>query len=188
MSGWDLPESINIGGVERSINTDFRDILDVIAWLSNIDEDEQTRIYVALSLFYDGFEFVHETDYPEAARQLYWFINCGENDNSSRSQTKTIDWEQDRAMIVADINKVAGCEIRALPFCHWWTFIAWFNGIGDGQLATVVSIREKLRKGKKLTEWERNFYRENRAKVDFRREYTAQENAVLDAWMGKKKG
>ena len=76
---------------------------------------------------------------------------------------------------VADINRVAGREVRSLPFCHWWTFLAWFMGIGEGQLSTVVSIREKRRKGKKLSDWEREFYQENRGKVEFRRKYSAKE-------------
>ncbi|WP_312281981.1 Gp15 family bacteriophage protein, partial [Oscillibacter sp.] len=123
MNGWNLPESISVGGVAQTINGDFRDILNVIAWLGNIEEDEQTRVYVALSLFYEDFARIHEKDYPEAAQNLYWFINGGEADDSLHPQIKTIDWEQDRFIIVADINKVAGCEVRALPFCHWWTFL-----------------------------------------------------------------
>ena len=86
-------------------------------------------------------------------------------------------------MIVSDVNRVAGCEIRALSFCHWWTFISWFNAIGDGQLATVVYVREKLRKGKKLEKWEQEFYKENRAKIEFKVKYTAAENEILSQWL-----
>ena len=60
---------------------------------------------------------------------------------------KLLDWQHDANLIVADINKVAGQEVRDLPFVHWWTFLAWFHGIGQGQLSTVVAIRDKLRKG-----------------------------------------
>lgn len=174
MTGWDLPESVEVVGVDYSINADYRDILDIISRL-NSTEDDQTRIYVALALFYDGFESIPPEQYQEAADRLFWFINGGEECENTRPCPKTIDWEQDRVMIVADINKVAGCEVRALPFCHWWTFLAWFNGIGDGQLATVVSIREKRRKGKKLTDWEREFCQEHREVVDFKRKYSAEE-------------
>ena len=186
MIWWDLPEATSVGGIAQSINADFRDILDIISWLGNVEEDEQTRVYVALSLFYNEFGSIQEKDYPDAARQLYWFINGGEMDDSSQTQVKTIDWEQDRFIIVADINKVAGCEVRALPFCHWWTFLSWFNGIGEGQLSTVVSIREKRRKGKKLTDWENDFYKNNREKINFKTKYTQNDNAVLNAWTGRK--
>lgn len=174
MTGWDLPESVVIGGVTYRINADYRDILDIMARLNEPNEDDQTRVYVALALFYEDFEDMAERDYPEAVEKLFWFMNGGEVQDA-RPRPKTIDWEQDRAMIVADINKVAGCEVRALPFCHWWTFLAWFNGIGDGQLSTVVSIREKRRKGKKLSDWEREFYQEHREAVDFKRKYSADE-------------
>ena len=174
MTGWDLPESAKIGGVSYKINADYRDVLEVIDRLNREDEMEYTRLYVALSLFYVDFPDVPEKDHGDALAWMFRFIGGGE-DPDNRPATKTIDWEQDRGMIVADINRVAGCEIRALPFCHWWTFLAWFNGIGEGQLSTVVSIREKRRKGKKLTDWEREFYQDNRAKVDFRKKYSADE-------------
>lgn len=55
--------------------------------------------------------------------------------------------------------------------------MAFFNGIGEGQLATLVSIRDKLRRGKKLESWEREFYRDNKERVDLKRPYTAEELA-----------
>ena len=70
--------------------------------------------------------------------------------------------------IAADINKAAGCEVRALPYLHWWTFMAWFNSIGDGQLATLLRVRSKLHHGQKLQPWEQDYYRKNKAMVDLR--------------------
>lgn len=182
MNGWSLPESAVIGGRTYKVNADYRDILDIIARLTGPEQNEQTRLYVSLALFYEEFQDMPERDYANAAKWMFEFIRCGEKDDG-RSRPKTIDWEQDRALIAADINKVAGCEVRVLPFCHWWTFISWFNSIGDGQLATVVSIREKLRKRKKLSEFEWDFYRHNREKVDFKRAYTAEEDAELKQWL-----
>nr|DAO12765.1 MAG TPA: hypothetical protein [Caudoviricetes sp.] len=106
---------------------------------------------------------------------MFWFINGGRDEAPARPQPKVIDWEQDGSLIVADVNRVAGCEVRSLQFCHWWTFLAWFQGIGEGQLSTVVSIREKRRRGKKLEAWEREFYQEHREMVDFKKRYTDEE-------------
>ena len=175
MNGWELPECAEIGGVRYRINADYRDVLDIISRLAEGEYDEQTRLYVALSLFDEEFERMDEGCYEEAAQWMFRFMNGGEEETDTRPHPKAIDWEQDRAMIVADVNRVAGCEVRSLPFCHWWTFLAWFMGIGEGQLSTVVSIREKRRKGKKLSDWEREFYQENRGKVEFRRKYSAKE-------------
>ena len=70
---------------------------------------------------------------------------------------KTIDWEKDSQLISSAINKVAGQEIRAVPYIHWWTFMGYFSAIGESPLSTVLSIRNKLVKGKKLEKWEREF-------------------------------
>ena len=183
MSVWDLPECIEISGIEYSINTDYRDILDILYRLNDGGQDEYIRVYVALALFYNNFDRMPPGCYEEAVTKMYDFIRCGEPESCGRSP-KVIDWEQDANMIIADVNKVAGCEIRSLSFCHWWTFIAWFNAIGDGQLATVVSIREKRRKGKKLTDWERDFYHSNRDKVDFKTKYTPEEDKLLKQMLG----
>lgn len=180
MNEWALPKSIEIGGKHWSINADFRDILDIIRRLSAKSSE---ALYVCLALFYEDFENLPDAYYQEATEKMFLFIGCGEEEDPS-PKPKMIDWEQDRQMIISDVNKVAGCEVRALPFCHWWSFIAWFNGIGDGQLATVVSIREKLRKGKKLDDWEKEFYKNNRSKVDFKTEYSSAENDQLSKWLG----
>lgn len=177
MTGWDLPEFAEIGGKTYRINADYRDILDIITRLNNQEESEQTRLYVALALFYEDFTDMPRKDYQEAANWMMRFISCGEEETDAHPRPKLLDWEQDHNMIVADVNKVAGCEVRALPFCHWWTFIAWFNAIGDGQLSTVVSIRDKLRRGKKLEKWEQEFYRDHKTQVTLKQRYTAEELA-----------
>ena len=75
----------------------------------------------------------------------------------------------------ADVNKVAGREIRGAEFLHWWTFLSWFHAIGEGQLSTLVSIRDKLRRGKKLEKWEQDYYRGHKDQVDLKKHYSAQE-------------
>lgn len=183
MTGWDLPEAVEVGGRRYPIHADYRDILEIVEHLT-CPEEGQVHLYVAMALFYEGFDQMPPACYREAAKEMLAFIACGEPEEHTPGP-KTIDWKQDRNLIISDVNRVAGQEVRAMPFCHWWTFISWFNGIGDGPLATVVSIREKLRRGKPLSEWERDFYRKNREKVDFKRTYTAQEDAVLQTWLGK---
>lgn len=177
MDAWNLPTSAVIGGREYTIHADFRDVLEIVRQLNDVDETEQVRLYVALALFYENFEAMPTDCWDEATRHLMLFINGGEEGDSGASAPKLLDWEQDQRIIVADVNKVAGCEIRALPFVHWWTFLAWFAGIGEGQLSTVVSIRDKLRRGKKLEKWEQEFYREHKSKVDLKQRYTAEELA-----------
>lgn len=182
MTAWNLPVSADIGGRKYEVNADYRDVLEVIGVLQDVDKNDQLKVYVALSLFYEDFEAMPAEDYEEALRWLFDFIALGE-DGDGTNQPKVFDWEQDALIIVAEINKVAGVEIRNMPFLHWWTFIAYFNGIGEGQLSFVVSLREKIRKGQKLEKHEREYYRHNRSRVDLKIKTTKAEDEILDKWM-----
>lgn len=168
-AAWSLPEKAVIQGKTYGIHGDYRDILEIFSYLEDPDLTEQMRWRVALALFY-------EEEIPEQARQdameyLAWFIRCGQPEQPCPGP-KLLDWQQDAPEILADVNRVAGTEIRRLPFLHWWTFLAWFHGIGEGQLSAIVSIRDKLRRGEKLEKWETAFYRENRQKVDIKPRYS----------------
>jgi hypothetical protein len=79
-----------------------------------------------------------------------------------------MDWEQDAEIIIPAINQVAGREIRLDPGIHWWTFFGWYMSIGDGLFASVLRIRSKKAKGKKLEKWEEEFYQDNKKLIDFR--------------------
>lgn len=184
MNEWILPESAEFGGREYAVNTDFRDVLEVISVLQDIDKHQSVRTLVALSLFYDDFDTMPASEHQAAAEWMIKFINLGESDDGP-PQPKLIDWEQDRLIIAAEVNKVAGTEIRLLDHLHWWTFISYFRGIGDGQLSYIVSIRDKLRRGKPLEKHEREFYRSNRSVVDFKTKLSTAEQDVLSRWSVK---
>lgn len=188
MTCWELPKTAVIGQREYNLNTDYRDILDIIGRLTKDGSLNGINLYVCMSLFYVDFEQMPESDYGEALQKLFWFVDCGEEIQGQTPAPKRMDWEQDSSLIISDINRICGQDIRALPYLHWWTFISWFYGIGDGLLATAVSIREKKRKGKKLEEWEREYYREHKSQIDFKTVYTNEEDELLQVWLGKRGG
>lgn len=173
MNRWSLPTSATIGGVVYQIHADFRDILNIFRYMDDPDRPEYIRWRIAIALFYEGE--IPQEYFQEAMEYLADFIACGNRD--SKPGPKLLDWEQDAQVIVADVNKVAGSEIRAVPFLHWWTFVSYFNAIGEGQLSTLVSIRDKLRRGKPLEKWEKEYYRKNKEIVDLKTRYSADELA-----------
>lgn len=162
--------------VTYAVHTDYRDILDIIDHLQNTDDNEQERWYIAMALFYENWRDIPAQNRQEAAERMAEFIACGKTQGKPGAK-REIDWQQDAELIVGGVNKVAGCEVRALPYLHWWTFIAYFMNIGSGPLATVVGIRHKLAKGQKLEKWEQQFYRENKEIVDLRPQLTKEEEA-----------
>ena len=174
MTGWELPKEAVIGGKTYTLCTDFRNILEIFSYLQDESYPEFLRWRIALALFYE--EDVAEEDFLEAAEYFRQFVCCGQEENQNPGP-QLLNWEQDAQIIVSDVNKVAGREIRALPYVHWWTFMSWFHGIGEGNLATLVSIRDKLRRGKKLEVHEQEYYRRNKNQVVMRKKYSASELA-----------
>ena len=63
---------------------------------------------------------------------------------------------------------------------HWWTFMGLFNEIGEGMFSTIVSIRSKKLKRKKMDKWEMDFYRDNKDIVDLPKKHTIEENSQLE--------
>lgn len=171
MNPWLLPNTANIGGVDYPINADFRDVLEIIGFLNDEKKPAYLRWQIAIGLFYDGE--IPEAHQQEAMEYLTDFISYGETE--AKPGPKLMDWEQDAQIIIGDVNKVAGKEIRGENFLHWWTFLSYFYGIGEGQFSTIVSIRSKKRRGKKLEKWEEEFYRENKKKIEFRRTQTPED-------------
>ena len=171
---WSLPTRLTVEGRSYGIHAEYRDILDVIRCLNDRDEPEFLRWYVALALFYR--EKVAPEHRSAAMAAMTDFIACGQPQTTVPGP-RLLDWQRDAGVIVADVNRVAGQEVRALPFLHWWTFVAYFNAIGEGQLSTLLRVRNKLRRGRRLDPWEMDYYRENRALVDGREPPTAQEQA-----------
>lgn len=173
MTQWQLPETAEIGGTVYNLNTDFRDIIEIMQYLDDPDRPEYLRWQIAMALFYEGE--IPKEHHLEAMEYLASFIAYSSVE--SKPGSRLLDWDQDAGVIIADVNKVAGIEVRELPHVHWWTFLSWFAAIGEGQLSTIVSIRDKLRKGKKLEKWEREYYRNNKSRIDLAKKYSADELA-----------
>ena len=91
-----------------------------------------------------------------------------------------MDWEQDEQIIFSAVNKVAGYETRAIEYLHWWTFLGFFNEIGEGLFSTVVSIRKKRNRGKKLDKTEDEFYKRNRDMINLKKRLSKKEQEELN--------
>ena len=161
-----LPKAACIGGRCFRIRSDFREILDICAALNDPELTDQDRAEVAVKIFYPDWDQI--TDMAAAVKCMLWFLDGGVDRGDQRPQPKQMDWEQDFPMIIAPINRVAGQDVRALPYMHWWTFIGYYMEIGDCTFSTILDIRRKLRKHKKLEKWEREYYDENRELIDFK--------------------
>ena len=165
---YEIPTSINIEGTEFQIrnNGDYRMVLDCFNALQDADLTKQERLFVSLIIFYkdiDSIEdFVKFPNIETAVSEMYNFFNCGQVQGIGKNTNyKIIDWEQDSQLICSAINKVANKEVRAESYIHWWTFMGYYSAIGESLFSTIVRIRDKIIKGKKLEKYEREFKRSN---------------------------
>jgi hypothetical protein len=179
-----LPKQLNINGTDRAIRSDFRVALLIFQCYNDVEYSDQEKTEVMLRCLYEDFESIPYEDQEEAMNRGVWFLEGGKEDDNEkyREAKKTMDWEQDEQIIFAAINKVAGYETRDKEYIHWWSFVSLFNEIGEGLFTTVIGIRSKKNKGKKLDKAEQEFYKENKSLIDIKVKFTADEQAEIDYW------
>lgn len=165
---YDIPVSVQVGDKQYNIRNkgDFRMVLDCFVALDDEQLTEQERILACVIIFYEDMHSVEDTnkfsDYNTAVTEMFKFFNCGQEESPGASTNyKLIDWRTDSQLISSAINQVAGKEIRAEKYIHWWTFMGYYLAVGESALATVVSIRSKIVKGKKLEKYEQEFRKSN---------------------------
>lgn len=165
---YNIPTEIQIDGQSYPIrdNGDYRMVLDCFVALNDEELSTQEKIFASLIIFYEDMNSIEDLnkfeDIEEAVRQMYTFFNCGHPfDEDERKLPKVIDWEDDSQLICSAVNKIAGQEIRALPYLHWWTFMGYYLAIGNSPLATIVGIRYKIIRNEKLEKYEKKFRDEN---------------------------
>lgn len=193
-----LPETLTVGGVEYPIRTDYRSVLQVFEAFQDPELYPEEKQIVSIYLLFQDFTCADDVeaavengfDAAEATRQIAWFIAAGKPEKDNKS-LPTYSWRQDEQMIFASVNKVAGTETRELPYLHWWTFLGYFNEIGEGTFSFIVGIRDKLNNRKKLEEHEKEFLRKNSKLVELRRVLTEEEqkeeeecNTLFDEVLG----
>ena len=182
MTAYELPTSLNISGVDFSIRTDFRAIIDILIAMNDPELDEYGKMEVMLKVLYEDWQGIPEDCLEEALKKASEFIDCGQREsNPNKSKPRLIDWEQDGDMIVPAVNKVARTEVRAASYMHWWTFFSYFMEVGESLFSTVLGIRSKKAHGERLDKWEKKFYHDNKDIIDIKTRLSDEEQAYKDA-------
>lgn len=156
-----LPKSLNVGGVDYPINADFRNIFPIFAAFSDNELTDQDKLFVCMRRLFVDLDSLPAEQYTAAYQAALDFLAAGRHDD--KPGPKIVNWEKDEQMIFSAINQVAGVsEVRDLPFLHWWTFLGYFMAIDPESLCgSVLRIRQKKAKHKKLEKYEEEFYRAN---------------------------
>ncbi len=164
-----LPETLSVGGEDYSVRADYRNILQTFEAFQDPELKPAEKWIVAIYLIFEKFscadDVIHAAqdgfDLEEAQERILWFISAGQPEESI-VELPVYNWTQDEQMIFSAVNKVAGKETRELDYLHWWTFLGYFNEIGEGTFSFIVGIRDKLNNHKKLEKHEREFVMKNK--------------------------
>ena len=188
---WSLPIAVEIDGKEYAIRNkcDFRVVLDVISSLSDEELEMEQRVECALFQFYgnDELNTVEKVlsslnDIKIAIVEMMKIINLGKEETDEEYKPKLMDWEHDFTQLAPPISRTLGYSVRdAKNYTHWYDFIGAYMEIGECTFANIISIRNKRMKGKKLEDWEQEFYRENKKIVDLPHKLTDEEQEWLDS-------
>ncbi len=168
----DLPVSITVNGHEYSIDSDFRNILVILSAFADDELTNTEKGFICMDRLFDDFKSIPKEDIQGAYKGAIDFINFLPSSNRNSKHQKFLDWEKDEQLIFPAINAVAGTEVRLLKYMHWWTFMGYFQNIDSESLfGSVLSIRQKRAKGKKLEKWELEFERNNIDLISLKKEY-----------------
>lgn len=180
---WSLPTSVEIDGKTLNIRNkcDYRVVLDCISALNDDELTDEQKTQCALYIFYEDIGAI--TDVEQAAHEMMVIINGGVVDEgTSGDKPALMDWEHDFRMIAPPVSRVIGYDIRTPDrYTHWYSFLGGYMEIGDCTFATIISIRSKKAKGKKLEKWELDYMREHRRDVELPKKMTAEEKALLES-------
>ena len=185
----ELPEVLPVGGASYPIRTDYRNVLDVFEAFADPELQPEEKWIVAIYLLFEDFICADDVlqatqngfSLEDAMNQISWFISAGQPEKQVLEQP-TYNWTQDEQMIFSAVNKVAGRETRELEYLHWWTFLGYFNEVGEGTFSFIVGIRNKLNKGKKLEKHEKEFLYHNKELVLMKKPKTREEKEQEDAY------
>ncbi len=177
-----LPEYLTIGDTDYEIRSDYRNVLQVFEAFNDPELMQEEKWIVAIYLLIEPFVCADDVleaaengfNVDEAVKKITWFISAGK-ESVDKKELPVYDWEQDEQMIFSAVNKVAGKETRELEYLHWWTFLGYFNEIGEGTFSFIVGIRNKRNKGKKLDKHEWEFLNENKELVKLQKRMTKEE-------------
>jgi len=174
---FELSDSVSIDNKTYQVRTDFRVILEIFIMLNDPDLTDGDKAEALVRMFYID----RPADTEAAVSAFASFVDP--RPRRAATRPGLVDWEADFDFIAAGVNHVLGTECRALPYLHWRTFLGAYMEISPDSLFTrVISIREKVRYGKKLEKWERAWYRRNKDLVDLPMKYSVDEKALLEEW------
>lgn len=153
-----LPESVEVDGVQYPVYTDFRNALKTILAFEDGDLTDAEKCAVML----DNLYIEIPPDASKALEAATRFLNGGRQEGESpESDLRLYSFIKDGNYIFAAFRQTHGIDLETAEL-HWWKFLALFMDLGtETTFCSLVAFRRRIKTGK-ATKEEQKEYRENR--------------------------
>ena len=149
----DLPEAIEVNGVEYAVNSDFRTGLACILDMESSELTDEEKCILLLKRIYGD---VIPEDVETALRLAVKFLDGGkeppEEENPFADNTRLYSFEKDSALIYAAFQQTHGIDLQKVDL-HWWQFLALFQDLGaDTAFCNMINLRRRVNSGEATKE------------------------------------
>ena len=144
----DLPEAIEINGVEYAVNFDFRSGLACILDMESSELTDEEKAILLLRRIYG--ETIPD-DVETAIKLVVKFLDGGkeqpEEENPFADNVRLYSFEKDATLIYAAFRQTHGIDLQKADL-HWWQFLALFMDLGaDTGFCNLVNLRRRVNSG-----------------------------------------
>ncbi len=160
-----LPDTVDIGGVEYPINTDFRISILFELMMQDSSLPDEEKMQEAIRLYYP--EIPH--DLKEAVEKLIWFYRCGKVEKAKKNTASqeeeenmqerlVYSFEHDDRYIYAAFLSDYGIDLQDVEDLHWWKFRAMFLALNDSCEFKKIMGYRSMRITSTMSKEQRAFY------------------------------
>ncbi len=153
-----LPDSLNIGGRDYKINTDFRIGIRFEQLMMDDSISPEDKMLCAKRLYF-GKTLPPAVLDEETTDKLIWFYCCEkkEKKEAESTQERVYDFDYDSKWIFAAFNEQYNFDLTHEKM-HWWTFRALFDALSeDTEFVKIMGYRAVKISGK-MSAAQKRFY------------------------------
>lgn len=179
----ELPETVEVDGMEYEINTDFRTVILFELMMQDADFPREQKPWQAIDLFYTD-EVPHNI--AKATDAIIWFYACGkpdrkkkENEAGESSAKRIYSFEHDDDYIYSAFMSQYRMDLNEIEYLHWWKFRSMFNSIKEDEKIAKIMEYRSIDITPKMSKEQKSFYR--RAKEMYALPVSKSEEEKIDA-------
>lgn len=154
-----FPTKTIIDEKEYTLNTDFRNCLNIILAFEDNELLDVDKIDVMLELLYGKDNIPKNVNL--AIEKAILFLDCGEissNKSSEGMANRLYSFKKDAKYIYSAIRQTHKIDLENIEYLHWWKFVYMFLDLDPNCFfCKMLDLRNKKIKGKFTTE-ERKLY------------------------------